>query len=119
MTNFVQFSFFGNLLSHNLNITSCNQGRPSHFEHPHHVFGTKLGFFFINLIFFPFSIVWMVVNFFFPIYLLMLATNALCFHKIRFCNYVCSLLHIVPFYEGPNEKPEGLAKQKQSAIFAM
>jgi hypothetical protein len=30
-----------------------------------------------------------------------------------------SLLHIVPFCEGPNEKPEGFAKQKQSAIFAM
>jgi hypothetical protein len=29
------------------------------------------------------------------------------------------LLHIVPFREGPNEKPEGFAKQKQSAIFAM
>jgi hypothetical protein len=25
----------------------------------------------------------------------------------------------VPFCEGPNEKPEGFAKQKQSAIFAM
>jgi len=30
-----------------------------------------------------------------------------------------SLLHIVPFCEGPNEKPEGFAKQKQLAIFAM
>ncbi len=30
-----------------------------------------------------------------------------------------SLLHIVPFCEGPNEKPEGFANQKQSAIFAM
>jgi hypothetical protein len=30
-----------------------------------------------------------------------------------------SLLHIVPFCEGPNEKLEGFAKQKQSAIFAM
>ncbi len=29
------------------------------------------------------------------------------------------LLHIVPFCEGPKEKPEGFAKQKQSAIFAM
>jgi hypothetical protein len=24
-----------------------------------------------------------------------------------------TLLHIVPFCEGPNEKPEGFAKQKQ------
>ncbi len=30
-----------------------------------------------------------------------------------------ALLHIVPFCEGPNEKLEGFAKQKQSAIFAM
>ncbi len=30
-----------------------------------------------------------------------------------------SLLHIVPFCEGPNKKPEGFAKQKQPAIFAM
>jgi hypothetical protein len=30
-----------------------------------------------------------------------------------------SLLHIVPFCERPNEKPEGFAKQKQSAIFTM
>jgi hypothetical protein len=30
-----------------------------------------------------------------------------------------TLLHIVPFCEGPNEKPKGFAKQKQSAIFAM
>jgi hypothetical protein len=30
-----------------------------------------------------------------------------------------SLLHILPFCEGPNEKPEGFAKQKQFAIFAM
>ncbi len=30
-----------------------------------------------------------------------------------------TLLHIVPFCEGPNEKPEGFTKQKQSAIFAM
>jgi hypothetical protein len=30
-----------------------------------------------------------------------------------------TLLHIVPFCEGPNEKPEGFAKQKQSVIFAM
>ncbi len=30
-----------------------------------------------------------------------------------------SLLHIVPFCEGPNEKPEGFAKQKQFAILAM
>jgi hypothetical protein len=40
-----------------------------------------------------------------------------------------SLLHIVPFCEGPNEKPkgfakqnkkpEGFAKQKQSTIFVM
>jgi hypothetical protein len=29
------------------------------------------------------------------------------------------LLHIVPFCEGPNKKPEGFAKQKQPAIFAM
>jgi hypothetical protein len=30
-----------------------------------------------------------------------------------------SLLHIVPFCEGPNKKPKGFAKQKQPAIFAM
>ncbi len=30
-----------------------------------------------------------------------------------------ALLHIVPFCEGPNKKPEGFAKQKQPAIFAM
>ncbi len=30
-----------------------------------------------------------------------------------------SLLHIVPFCEGSNKKPEGFAKQKQPAIFAM
>jgi hypothetical protein len=30
-----------------------------------------------------------------------------------------TLLHIVPFCEGPNKKPEGFAKQKQPAIFAM
>jgi hypothetical protein len=30
-----------------------------------------------------------------------------------------ALLHIVPFCEGPNKKPEGFAKQKQLAIFAM
>jgi hypothetical protein len=30
-----------------------------------------------------------------------------------------TLLHIVPFCEGPNEKPKGFAKQKQSAIFVM
>ncbi len=30
-----------------------------------------------------------------------------------------TLLHIVPFCEGPNKKLEGFAKQKQSAIFAM
>jgi hypothetical protein len=30
-----------------------------------------------------------------------------------------SLLHIMPFCEGPNKKPEGFAKQKQLAIFAM
>ncbi len=29
------------------------------------------------------------------------------------------LLHIVPFCEGKNKKPEGFAKQKQLAIFAM
>jgi len=29
------------------------------------------------------------------------------------------LLHIVPFCEGPNKKPEGFAKQKQFVIFAM
>jgi hypothetical protein len=29
------------------------------------------------------------------------------------------LLHIVFFCEGPNEKPEGFTKQKQSAIFGM
>jgi hypothetical protein len=27
--------------------------------------------------------------------------------------WVLSLLHIVPFCEGPNEKPKGFAKQKQ------
>ncbi len=27
------FSFFGNLTSQSLNITSCNQERPSHFQH--------------------------------------------------------------------------------------
>jgi hypothetical protein len=30
-----------------------------------------------------------------------------------------TLLHIVPFCEGKNKKPEGFAKQKQPAIFAM
>jgi hypothetical protein len=30
-----------------------------------------------------------------------------------------TLLHIVPFCEGPNKKPERFAKQKQPAIFAM
>jgi hypothetical protein len=30
-----------------------------------------------------------------------------------------TLLHIVPFCEGPNKKPKGFAKQKQPAIFAM
>jgi hypothetical protein len=33
--------------------------------------------------------------------------------------HVKALLHIVPFCEGPNKKPEGFAKQKQPAIFAM
>jgi hypothetical protein len=43
----------------------------------------------------------------------------------RHVTYICvnkgglSLLHIVPFCEGPNEKLEGFAKQKQCAIFAM
>jgi hypothetical protein len=27
--------------------------------------------------------------------------------------YKNALLHVVPFCEGPNEKPEGFAKQKQ------
>ncbi len=31
----------------------------------------------------------------------------------------CTLLHIVPFCEGPNKKLEGFAKKKQLAIFAM
>jgi hypothetical protein len=30
-----------------------------------------------------------------------------------------SLLHIMPFCEGKNKKPEGFVKQKQPAIFAM
>jgi hypothetical protein len=30
-----------------------------------------------------------------------------------------SLLHIVPFCEGKNKKPEGFAKQKQLAVFVM
>jgi len=30
-----------------------------------------------------------------------------------------TLLHIVPFCKGKNKKPEGFAKQKQPAIFAM
>jgi hypothetical protein len=30
-----------------------------------------------------------------------------------------SLLHIVPFSEGPNQKSEGLAKEKKPAKFAM
>jgi hypothetical protein len=30
-----------------------------------------------------------------------------------FCKITKSLLHIVPFCEGPNEKPKGFAKQKQ------
>jgi hypothetical protein len=30
-----------------------------------------------------------------------------------------SLLHIVPFCEGPNKKIEGFAKQKQPTIFVM
>jgi hypothetical protein len=29
------------------------------------------------------------------------------------------ILHIVPFCERPNKKPEGFVKQKQPAIFAM
>jgi len=36
-----------------------------------------------------------------------------------YINGYCALLHIVPFCEGPNKKPEGFAKQKQPAIFAM
>jgi hypothetical protein len=34
-------------------------------------------------------------------------------------NDVEALLHIVPFCEGKNKKPEGFAKQKQPAIFVM
>jgi hypothetical protein len=30
-----------------------------------------------------------------------------------------SLLHIVPFCEGPNQKSEGFAKEKKPATFAM
>ncbi len=52
--------------------------------------------------------------------------NKLSFCQNRFwffmnanCESRPTLLHIVPFCEGPNEKPEGFAKQKQSAIFAM
>jgi hypothetical protein len=30
-----------------------------------------------------------------------------------------ALLHIVPFCEGKNKKPEGFVKQKQPAIFVM
>jgi hypothetical protein len=30
-----------------------------------------------------------------------------------------ALLHIVPFCERPNKKPEGFVKQKQPTIFAM
>ncbi len=37
-------------------------------------------------------------------------------NKLRKTN---PLLHIVPFCEGPNKKPEGFAKQKQPAKFAM
>jgi hypothetical protein len=33
-------------------------------------------------------------------------------YPLPFSNEV-PLLHIVPFCEGPNEKPEGFAKQKQ------
>jgi hypothetical protein len=33
--------------------------------------------------------------------------------------YNPTLLHIVPFCERPNKKPEELAKEKQPAIFAM
>jgi hypothetical protein len=33
--------------------------------------------------------------------------------------WVETLLHTVPFCEGPNKKLEGFAKQKQHAIFAM
>jgi hypothetical protein len=35
------------------------------------------------------------------------------------CFLFISLLHIAPFCEGPNKKPEGFAKEKQPAIFAM
>jgi hypothetical protein len=34
-------------------------------------------------------------------------------------NILATLLHIAPFCEGPNKKPEGFAKEKQPAIFAM
>ncbi len=46
-------------------------------------------------------------------YIFMYIGNSCC-KKTR-----CTLLHIMPFCERPNKKPEGFAKQKQPAIFAM
>jgi hypothetical protein len=34
-------------------------------------------------------------------------------------HFILTLLHIVPFCEGPNKKFEGFAKEKKSAKFAM
>ncbi len=53
--------------------------------------------------------------------------NSNCGFMVILCNKLdsivnqhgSSLLHIVPFCEGPNKKPEGFAKKKQLAIFAM
>ncbi len=38
---------------------------------------------------------------------------------LQLCTNCLALLHIVPFCEGLNKKPERFTKQKQSAIFAM
>ncbi len=50
-----------------------------------------------------------------------LGARGLIFNEIKYdCKeQQATLLHIVPFCEGPNQKPERFAKQKQSAIFAM
>jgi hypothetical protein len=48
------------------------------------------------------------------------ASTSICYDRFHPLILILqALLHIVPFCEGPNEKPEGFAKQKQSAIFAM
>jgi len=41
------------------------------------------------------------------------------FFKTQIIELCGSLLHIVPFCEGKNKKPEGFVKQKQPSTFAM